>query len=787
MTIANSTYFSPDPVKILKFVAVAALLYLILSFQSFAQVSPPQRIISGTVVTNLGEVVPNVAIKVAGGSVSEQTVISNAEGDFQTTITAGAADEFTLSISGKNIKPLTFAYKKTDDTTRLRIEISYLLPPIHEELVINASQLEPNIERRNDSIYKDTLFSRDDQIFQTLDSGINAGQHEGGGKSLEIRRFGFNLDHGGVNGGLKVLTDNVQQNQGTQGHGQGYLGALKSISPELVEAVDIINGPFSAEYGDFSGLGVVHIRTRQGLPQQFTARAQGGPFNTFRSFLAYSPPIKDAAFIAYEHSQTDGPFLNPLKYKRDNVTGNYTFQLSPRRALGFKLNFGRNDFRSSGQIPLDEVAAGNLDRFGFIDPDNGGRIRQGTLGVYFRDEDTKGRVLKIDGFAARSLFDLYSNFTFFLNDPVGGDEIRQHDSRLQEGINAQYLVPVKFGNVTGAFTLGGNFHANQINVGLDRTVGRNPFEIATKANAKVNNYAAYAQQSLDFFAAHLNITFGLRYDYFSFEVDDKVDPVFSGKQGEGKFQPKFNLSYTPSHRAPLTFHFNYGRGITSQDARGVAQRPESPKIALTDFYQSGVAFNSKRFSAALDMFLIDRSNEQVYVPDDGSIELAGPSRSYGFEAKTSLRINRYLNFNSGFTQVMKAFYRGTAPRVYVDSAPHLVGNAAFTLADLYGFSGSLRYRHGSSYRLDGAGDPHLRASGFDLVDLSLNKKLNKFLDLNFAVDNLTDKRYFETQNFFESRVRPGDLPAERIHATPGYPITFTMGVTLRLGKKESQK
>jgi hypothetical protein len=189
-----------------------------------AQISGAQRTVAGTVVTNLGEVVPNVTIKVAAkvaGGASEQTVVSNAEGDFQTTI---AADEFTLSISGKNIKPLTFTYKKTDETARLRIEISYLLPPIHEELVINASQLEPSIERRNDSIYKDTLFSRDDQIFQTLDSGINAGQHEGGGKSLEIRRFGFNLDHGGVNGGLKVLTDNVQQNQGTQGHGQGYLG-----------------------------------------------------------------------------------------------------------------------------------------------------------------------------------------------------------------------------------------------------------------------------------------------------------------------------------------------------------------------------------------------------------------------------------------------------------------------------------------------------------------------------------------------------------------------------------
>src|SRR5262245_39596487 len=90
-------------------------------------------------------------------------------------------------------------------------------------------------------------------------------QHEGGGKSLEVRRFGFNLDHGGVNGGLKVLVHDVQQNQSTQGHGQGYLGALKSLTPELVDDVDILNGPFSAEYGDFSGLGVVHIRLKESL------------------------------------------------------------------------------------------------------------------------------------------------------------------------------------------------------------------------------------------------------------------------------------------------------------------------------------------------------------------------------------------------------------------------------------------------------------------------------------------------------------------------------------------
>src|SRR3954454_18646011 len=117
-----------------------------------------------------------------------------------------------------------------------------VIDPVKTTIVITAKPDEPAIDRRDSEIFERTLFSRDDQIFHALDAGIDAGQHEGGGKSLEIRRFGFNLDHGGVNGGLKVLVDDVQQNQTTQAHGQGYLGSLKSLSPELIKEVEVING-----------------------------------------------------------------------------------------------------------------------------------------------------------------------------------------------------------------------------------------------------------------------------------------------------------------------------------------------------------------------------------------------------------------------------------------------------------------------------------------------------------------------------------------------------------------
>ncbi len=284
------------------------------------------------------------------------------------------------------------------------------IPPLHTSIAITAAPVEPAFDRRAGEVFQSTLFTRDDQIFHVLDAGIDAGQHEGGGKSLEIRRFGFNLDHGGVGGGLKVLVDNVQQNQTTQGHGQGYLGSLKSLTPELVEEVNIINGPFRAEYGDFSGLGVVHIRLRESLPDQLTARIQGGSFGAVRSFLAFSPDLRRAsALIAWEGSHTDGPFVSPLRYTRHNVTAACTGRLNAHRSIGFKFNGGTDAFYSSGQVPLDEFAAARLDRFGYVDPNDGGRVRSGTGGVYYRQEDAGGRVLKLDGFLGRALFDLYSS------------------------------------------------------------------------------------------------------------------------------------------------------------------------------------------------------------------------------------------------------------------------------------------------------------------------------------------------------------------------------------------
>src|SRR5258707_714887 len=158
------------------------------------------------------------------------------------------------------------------------------------------------------------------------------------------------------------------------------------------------------------------------------------------------------------------------------------------------------------------------------------------------------------------------------------------------------------------------------------------------------------------FNGRLLVGGGLRSDVFRYGVIDQVIAAQSGVQWANRWQGKGNLAFTPSKSLPLTLHVNYGRGINSVDARGVVQMPTQPRLATTDFYQAGTSSNFGRLALSTDIFLIDHSNEQVYIPDDGSFEFKGPSRAYGFEAKASVELTHHLSLNGGMTKIANAFF-----------------------------------------------------------------------------------------------------------------------------------
>jgi outer membrane receptor protein involved in Fe transport len=251
----------------------------------------------------------------------------------------------------------------------------------------------------------------------------------------------------------------------------------------------------------------------------------------------------------------------------------------------------------------------------------------------------------------------------------------------------------------------------------------------------------------------------------------------------GAWQPKINLAYTPVLNFPFTLYANYGRAVTSTNARALLQAPDSPLVAKTDFYEIGTSHNFGRYSFATDAFWIDRNFETIYVADNGTSEFTDPSRSYGYEAKSSVQITRWLSWNGSITKVLNSFYR-TDPRQYVDRAPHFVVYSGLTVSDYHQWSGSLRMRSINHYRLNGE-DPNGKgaiAPGYSLWDFSVSRTINQWVDLNFSADNLFNKTYYETMQLYTSRLL-GQNPLERVHGTAGYPRTVMGGITIKFGKK----
>ncbi len=751
---------------------------------AFAQDAPvPNVRLTGHVLDPEGMIVMSATIQATDGlgRAKAQSQVDE-KGNFTIEVPAGGV--YSLVAIAEGFDSVATPLKQYNDNTD-NIEVHFgKLASASEVLTVTEHISEPSVDQRDSELFNRTLFTRDDQIFQTLGAGLSLGQHAGGGKSLEVRRFGFNLDHGGTGGGLKVMQDGIMQNQVSGGHAHGYLGSLKGLSPELVENVDLINGPFNAQYGDFSGLGIVNIQTRSEMPQKYTGRVQLGQYNTRRLFGAYSPTFeKWRGLVAMESSYTDGPYKRKLEYLRNNLSSAWSRAISPTQMLTFRVLGATNSSYAAGQLPLDQIEQGKLDRYGYIDPTEGNTSRSGTFATYYTKTFSDGGAFKVDGMVNRLLFDLFSNFTFFLNNPVKGDGFLQHDSRLQEAINVQYSKPHSWKNNYGTLFTGMNFLGNQINLRLAGRQGRVPTDLRTSAGTNILNNGFYGQENLILLKGHLRVDLGLRYDTFNFGVSDRMTLNPRLNRSNGAWQPKVNLAYTPILNFPFTLHANYGRAVTSTNARALIQAPTSPLVALTDFYEVGTSHNIGKFSFATDAFWIDRNLETIYVADNGTSEFTDPSRSYGYEAKSSVQITKWLSWNGSITKVLNSFYR-TDPRTYIDRAPHFTVYSGLTASDFHKWSGSLRMRSINHYRLNGeeANSKGAVAPGYTLWDFSVARTVNRWLDLNFSADNLFNKFYFETMQMYTSRLQ-GQDPLERVHGTPGYPRMIMAGVTLKFGGK----
>lgn len=460
--------------------------------------------------------------------------------------------------------------------------------------------------------------------------GLFIGQHAGGGKAEQIFLRGFDIDHGTD---ISISVDGIPVNMVSHAHGQGYAD-LHFLIPELIDNVGFKKGTYYAEKGNFTTSGFVDFKTFNVLPSS-SIKIEGGMFNTFRTvglfnLLGEAAKAKgQSAYLASEYMYTKGYFDNQQDFNRINLFGKWHGALSKHHSLSFSASAFGSKWDASGQIPDRAVESGLIGFFGAIDPNEGGKTSRINANGVLTSTLKNGSYIKNQIYYSRYRFELYSNFTFFKEDPMNGDQIKQKEVRDLFGYHGSYHRIWYAGKTQITSEIGANVRLDRTdNSELSRTKNRTttltPLMLGDIAES---NLAAYINETFAFSPA-FSMNAGLRYDHFRNVYLDKLQNNLEGKASASILSPKLNFSYHPTRNVQV--YLNSGKGFHSNDTRVVV--PQNGLQILPPAYGSdlGVVLKPAKnllVNGALWYLWLDQ--EFVYVGDEGVVEPSGRSRRYG--------------------------------------------------------------------------------------------------------------------------------------------------------------
>ncbi|MBT1708055.1 carboxypeptidase-like regulatory domain-containing protein [Fulvivirgaceae bacterium PWU5] len=606
--------------------------------------------------------------------------------------------------------------------------------------------------------------------------GLFIAQHAGGGKAEQIFLRGFDIDHGTD---INLEVDGLPVNMVSHAHGQGY-SDLHFLIPEIVGTVDFNKGPYYAARGNMTTAGYAAFHTRDALDQDMI-KVEGGRFGTFRNVNAITlfdkqqDDRRSNAYIASEYFRTDGFFDANQNFNRLNLMGKYTAYLDGSQVVTAGLSTFNSRWDASGQVPARAVANGDITRFGSIDPTEGGETSRSNAWIKHLKTLDNGAVIENQLYYSRYDFNLISNFTFFLNDPINGDQLTQSETRNIYGYRGSYTQDLTLAGLPVQSEVGAGFRYDDINdIHLYHTRSRRVFlkDIA-RGDIDETNLYAYMQETLHL-SPKLSVNAAVRLDHFTFNYIDALTPEYDRQSvSKATVSPKLNVSYNATRK--LNLFVKSGIGFHSNDTRVVvAQHGEDilPKAYGVDVGATLKVSNRLLLTAAAWTLHLDQ--EFVYVGDEGVVEPGGKTARQGLDLSLRYQIMPWLYLDGDVNLTDPKAKDAPEGEDYIPLAPTLtsIGGISFRLKN--GINGSLRYR----YMGDRAAneDNSVEAKGYFLADAVLKYTRAKF-ELSFVAENLFNEAWNEAQFDTGSRLQNEIDPVSEIHFTPGTPFFFKTGIS----------
>ncbi|TXE09999.1 TonB-dependent receptor [Seonamhaeicola algicola] len=600
--------------------------------------------------------------------------------------------------------------------------------------------------------------------------GLIIGQHAGGGKAEQIFLRGFDIDHGTD---IALSVDGMPVNMVSHAHGQGY-SDLHFIIPETVNKIDFGKGPYYANKGDFNTAGYVDFSTKDYLNDNEISFGLG-QFNTSRvlgMFNLLDKVNNQHAYLAVENLQSDGPFESPQNFNRLNMFGKYVLFTPSNDKITLTASHFTSTWDASGQIPVRAVNSGLISRFGAIDDTEGGTTDRTNFNVSFTKQVNDNTTFKTNAFYSNYNFELFSNFTFFLEDEDNGDQIKQKESRNIFGLNTAFTTETFLNDVEVNLNYGLSFrHDISNNNELSKTINKTTLNEAVQLG-DINQTNTSAFFNAAFTKGKFTFAPGIRLDNYKFIYKDALNNTGETlSESKTIFSPKLNLFYTANNN--LKWFLKSGIGFHSNDTRVVvtnAQENILPKAYGVDF--GNIWKPTKKLFINTALWYLYLQQEFVYVGDAGVVEPSGKTERYGVDFGVRYQFSDHLYFNTDATYTKARSIEEDEGNDYIPLAPDFTVTGGLSLQDYKGFSGSINYRYLDDRPANE--DNSIVADGYFVTDINANYTI-KNITFGVVIENLFDTEWNETQFATESRLQNETTPVEEIHFTPGTPF-FIKGV-----------
>jgi len=751
----------------------------------------PRGALGGRVTDQTGASLPGVAVTISSGKTAISTA-TNGDGDYRFENVAAGSYRVSFTLFGfaqhhRTVDVAAGPITRLDTSLHLALQtevtvtgrntfrnLAELDHPESNLIGLATAASEGAITGRQ---LERRPIQRAAELVETV-PGLSVTQHSGEGKANQYYLRGFNLDHGTD---FSTTIAGVPVNLPTHAHGHGYTDA-NFLIPELVTGVQYFKGPYGSEPGDFSSAGGVNINYASFLDAPMI-RASAGGQGWARLFAAASPRIAGGRLLAAaETAHSDGPWTRPDNYRRTNAVLRYTRGNAVNNFAITALAY-RATWNASDQAPQRAVAAGTLPRFGAIDDTTGGDTgRYVASGEWQRT--TTASLSRVTAYAFAYDLDLFSNFTYFLDDPMDGDQFHQADRRIVSGVRAMHARMARIGERPLEYRAGLQLRRDDIGlVGLYHTRARQRLSTVREDDVTQVSVGAWADADVRW-TSWLRSTTGLRTDAYRFRVSADM-LANSGTETAGLVSPKGSVVIGPWRATEL--YVNGGYGFHSNDARGatltIDPATREPAQRVTPLVRTrGAEIGARavaipRVQSTIAVWRLDIDSELVFVGDAGTTSASRPTARYGVEWSNFVNLNSWLTLDVDLSFSRARFTDGDPAGSRVPGAVERVASLGLSADGPGRIMGSIRWRHFGARPL--VEDNTVRSLPTSLVNAQTGYRLSRRASLVLDAFNLLDARDSDVDYFYRSRL-PGEPPdgIDDVHTHPALPRAVRLTLAL---------